>query len=61
MPIYEFRCRSCGKTFEKLVRTSDETKLRCPDCASGEVERLFSSFATSGSSDSSSCSTSSFT
>ncbi|MFQ5869219.1 MAG: zinc ribbon domain-containing protein [Candidatus Zixiibacteriota bacterium] len=62
MPLHEFRCQSCGRVFEKLVRTSDDTsKLQCPECSSTEVTKLFSAFATSGSSGSSSCSSGSLT
>jgi len=39
MPIYEYRCRSCGHQFEKLVRLSDTPD--CPACQSAALERLF--------------------
>jgi putative FmdB family regulatory protein len=43
MPIYEFTCGPCGKTFEELVlRRSDEAEVRCPKCASADVARLMS-------------------
>lgn len=49
MPLYEYRCRTCGKSFEMLRRMTDADRdLECPDCLSAEVERLFSTFATSG-------------
>ena len=32
MPIYDFRCNDCNKTFELLVKTS--TVPACPACAS---------------------------
>jgi len=49
MPMYEYRCRKCGKRFEMLRRMSDADRdLECPDCRSEEVERLLSSFATGG-------------
>ncbi|HRR25570.1 MAG TPA: zinc ribbon domain-containing protein [Acidobacteriota bacterium] len=44
MPIFEYRCRSCGDQFERIVRTPDEGVI-CPDCGSGDVDKLFSSFA----------------
>jgi putative FmdB family regulatory protein len=40
MPIYEYKCRSCGKQFEKIVRASETPN--CPACQSAELERLFS-------------------
>lgn len=47
MPLYEYLCRNCGKTFEMLRRMKDADRdLRCPDCHSDEVEQVLSSFAT---------------
>lgn len=48
MPMYEFRCQNCSQTFETLVRGSDVTQ--CPSCQSQALEKLFSVFATSGTS-----------
>jgi len=49
MPIYEYYCASCGKTFEMIRRMRDaDSDLQCPDCESEEVERLLSAFATGG-------------
>lgn len=46
MPIYEYRCRTCGETFAKLQRMgAGSDDVRCPHCQSGEVERTVSSFA----------------
>jgi putative FmdB family regulatory protein len=45
VPIYEFECRSCGERFEELVGSHvgvDTADLRCPECASAEIERLTS-------------------
>jgi putative FmdB family regulatory protein len=57
MPIYEFRCKSCKKIFEELVRSRDQ-EIVCPECKSREVEKLISTFASVGgeSSGDSSCS-----
>lgn len=48
MPMYEYRCNTCAKSFEQLrrMRDSDED-VRCPTCESDKVERLLSGFATS--------------
>jgi putative FmdB family regulatory protein len=43
MPLYEYRCQSCGRQFELLVRAS--TVPACPDCASLELDKQFSVFA----------------
>ena len=46
MPLYDFRCQSCGHEFEVLVR-SGEASPTCPECQSSELERLLSLFAVS--------------
>jgi putative FmdB family regulatory protein len=49
MPIYEYRCEKCGTKFEKFVRSSSaRIELRCPQCGSEEVRKVFSLFGTSG-------------
>jgi len=43
MPIYEYTCAPCAKTFEDLViRKSDEAEVKCPSCGSREVARQMS-------------------
>jgi len=43
MPIYEYACVPCGKSFEELVlRKSDEAEIRCPGCGSAEIARQMS-------------------
>lgn len=50
MPIYEYRCRQCGHTFEAFQRVgADGSDLMCPKCNTSRPEKLFSSFASSGS------------
>ncbi len=49
MPMYEYRCRECGKRYEMLRRMSDADRdLKCPDCQSEHVERQLSTFAAGG-------------
>ena len=49
MPMYEYRCGSCGTVYEKIRKAQDADRdLVCPDCESGDVRRLISSFAMSG-------------
>jgi putative FmdB family regulatory protein len=43
MPIYEYRCRACGASFETLVRTGNTPA--CPGCMATDLERLVSLFA----------------
>ncbi len=43
MPIYEYGCASCGHTFERLQKVSDEPIKDCPVCdVEGEVKKLIS-------------------
>ena len=41
MPIYEYKCNSCGKKFEKIERFSDAPLETHEECG-GPVERLLS-------------------
>ena len=43
MPVYEYRCRTCGGDFEKYVHTAG-TAVQCPACASDSVMRKLSVF-----------------
>ncbi len=43
MPIYEYACAQCGRTFEKLhSRRTDGADVACPGCHSRTVERQMS-------------------
>ena len=51
MPIYEYRCRSCGEKFEKLVRYANSgERVICLRCRSEAVKKQFSIFGRMGSS-----------
>ncbi len=41
MPLYEYKCHSCGKKFEVIQKFADEPLKTHPECG-GEVERLLS-------------------
>ena len=41
MPIYEYRCQSCGKEFEEWQKFSDPPVEKCSDCG-GKTCRLIS-------------------
>jgi putative FmdB family regulatory protein len=47
MPIFEYECRDCGATFERLVTTA-AGEVVCRDCASPRVDKLLSVFAVAG-------------
>jgi len=40
MPLYEYACRDCGKSFEILVRGAE--KPVCPHCESRKLDKLLS-------------------
>jgi putative FmdB family regulatory protein len=42
MPIYEYRCRNCERSFERLV--NGQQTVACPTCDSADVTRLLSLF-----------------
>ena len=42
MPIYEFKCGSCGESFEELVGSHvglEAVEVNCPACGAAGVER----------------------
>jgi putative FmdB family regulatory protein len=42
MPIYEYRCESCGQTTEALIRSRRETEdVRCEHCGGSKLERVY--------------------
>jgi putative FmdB family regulatory protein len=46
MPIYEYRCRKCGKRFSVLtLRVSETPTPQCDKCGSRAADRLMSRFA----------------
>jgi putative FmdB family regulatory protein len=45
MPIFEYRCNTCGHQFEQLVFASDTTMPTCPECTAGDVQKLISAGA----------------
>lgn len=47
MPLFEYQCSQCGKSFEKLILniTSSATNITCPACSSSQVHKKISIFA----------------
>lgn len=41
MPIYSYKCDSCGKTFDKLLKANGNGNVKCIYCDS-DSKRLFS-------------------
>ena len=59
MPIYDYRCDACGKTYDIFHKVREvEEDIQCPECGSEKHTRLLSapSFAMkSGASDAPTC------
>ncbi len=49
MPIYEYQCLDCGRTFSRLsrsVQSSEESPaIPCPECGSENTQRIVSNVA----------------
>lgn len=46
MPIYEFVCKECTKSFEDLVLSASRIdEVVCPVCGSRQVKKKMSTFA----------------
>jgi putative FmdB family regulatory protein len=39
MPVYSFHCKSCGKEFDKILKTQDISAVTCTFCESFEIKR----------------------
>jgi putative FmdB family regulatory protein len=39
MPIYEYKCESCGIAFERVQHFDDQPLRTCPECG-GDVRRV---------------------
>ncbi len=50
MPIYEYKCETCGSCFEKLTFAGDDETPPCPACGTKDVKKQMScaSFMNSG-------------
>jgi len=42
MPIYEYRCESCGHKHDAIQRFSDPPLLTCPACSADALKKLVS-------------------
>jgi len=47
MPLFDFTCADCGRSFELLLRGAKETPA-CPHCASVRVEKQLALVAVKG-------------
>ena len=49
MPTYTYKCKDCGKRFEKVMALQEHERQRkapCPKCQSKNVQQLPSQFQT---------------
>lgn len=53
MPLFEYKCRSCGAVAEQLVRSASDKPGPCPECGGRKLEKQLSSFSAAVSSGSS--------
>jgi putative FmdB family regulatory protein len=45
MPMFEYRCNSCGQRFEKLQKADDTALNACPACGGTSTTKLISPFS----------------
>lgn len=45
MPLFEYKCESCGHFFEKLVRNDRDIPSKCPECGVETLRKVFSTFS----------------
>ena len=41
MPIYTYRCTSCGVQFDQQQKFSDSPLTRCPECSKKTLQKVF--------------------
>ncbi len=47
MPLYDYECKDCKKTFTVVMSFKDydsKPEIKCPDCKKGNVEKKFTAF-----------------
>lgn len=41
MPIYTYRCESCGVQFERTQKFTDPPLTRCPECGKKSLRKVY--------------------
>lgn len=41
MPIYTYRCSSCGVQFDRQQRFDDALLVKCPECGKRSLKKVF--------------------
>jgi putative FmdB family regulatory protein len=46
MPVYDYVCKDCRKTFERILtlHEHDSEQMRCPHCGSKNIEQEAAAF-----------------
>jgi putative FmdB family regulatory protein len=46
MPVYDYICKDCNKTFERIITLTEHEKeaITCPSCGSKNVEQEATAF-----------------
>ena len=42
MPIYDYKCRTCGSRFQLVRKITDDSLPQCKECGSNDTEKLIS-------------------
>jgi len=43
MPTFDFKCKQCGITYDKIAQSSDEVGIDvCPECNASGAQRMWS-------------------
>ncbi len=41
MPVYTYRCESCGIQFDRTQKFSDQALTRCPECGKKALRKVY--------------------
>jgi putative FmdB family regulatory protein len=41
MPVYSYRCESCGISFDRYQKFSDQPLTRCPECGKKTLRKVY--------------------
>lgn len=45
MPIYEFKCNECNKTFSVMTSFAGKKQAKCPHCSSSDLREVFDNYS----------------
>jgi putative FmdB family regulatory protein len=41
MPVYTYRCGSCGVQFDQTQKFTDESLTKCPECGKNTLQKVY--------------------